>query len=74
MKTKMKVIAAILFTAIAISNTGCGKKEEVPAQACKTCKAFGAGIDGQTIQKEVCTPEEEKAFRNEHTGVEISCQ
>jgi hypothetical protein len=72
----MKKVHLLLMIAAAgsitfLSVNSCSKKSTETPATCKTCKAFG--VDG-TIQKQVCTAEEETAFRNEHAGREISCQ
>lgn len=73
MKEVKKMIAFLLFACIITASFNCGKKEEVP-QDCKTCKAYGAGVDQGTVTKQVCTSEDEAAFRSQYTGREISCQ
>jgi hypothetical protein len=74
MKKTLKIASSLLLVAAAITVSQCAKKKEEtpPPPACKTCKATG-GIDQGTIQKEVCTPEEEQAFRNANAGKTITC-
>lgn len=57
----------LLFTC----TNACQKKAEDAPPECRTCKAFG--VDGVN-QKQVCSDQEEQAFRNENRGKEISCQ
>jgi hypothetical protein len=70
-----KIHLFLLVTAagciVFLSVNSCSKKSAETPAICKTCKAFG--VDG-TVQKQVCTPEEEAAFRKDHAGREISCQ
>jgi hypothetical protein len=74
MKKIVKNVSFLLLVLISLTISQCSKKkEETPPSACKTCKALAAGPDQQTIQKEVCTPEEEQAFRNANPGKEITC-
>lgn len=72
MKRILNTICAVLLLVLAISAAACSKKAD-DQNTCKTCKALGAGPDQQTIQKEVCTPEEEQAFRNANASREITC-
>jgi hypothetical protein len=74
MKKMMKTILTMLFAMVVLSNINCGKKEVPTPKECKICKALAAGVDGQTVQQQVCSPEEETAFRNANSGREISCQ
>jgi hypothetical protein len=75
MKKIVKNVSFLLLVAVALTVSQCAKKkDEAPATAtCKTCKALAAGPDQQTIQKEVCTEAEEKAFRDANTGKTITC-
>ncbi len=57
---------------VLISIAGCSKKKDA-ATTCKVCKVQGLGIDAQIIQKEVCTPDEEQAFRNANAGKTVTC-
>lgn len=70
----MQMISAILFTTVVLSNINCAEKEEVPAQECKTCKAYASGAGQQTLEEQVCSDAEETAFRNQYTGREITCR
>lgn len=74
MKKMMKTISTLLFAMVVLSNINCEKKETPTPKECKICKAFATGPDQQTIQNQVCSPEEEATFRSENTGREISCQ
>jgi hypothetical protein len=67
-----QIIASSLFiiTIVIVANS-CSKKDAA-AGTCKTCRALG-GIDAQTISKQVCTSEEEQAFRAANAGREITC-
>lgn len=60
----------IALAALIMITVSC--KKEKGKNDCKTCMVFG--IDQQTIQKEVCSDAQEKAFRDEYAGQEISCQ
>jgi hypothetical protein len=73
MKNISKAVSSLLLIAFALTLSQCSKKKE-DTDTCKICKALAQGPDQQTIQKEVCTPEEEQSFRNAHPGREISCQ
>jgi hypothetical protein len=74
MKKTLKIGSSLLLAIIVLTVSQCAKKkDETPPPACKTCKAFGSGPDQQTIQKQVCTPEEEQAFRSANPGREITC-
>jgi hypothetical protein len=72
MKKIVKITLPVLLVVIAVTVTQCSKKKEETPPACKTCKATG-GIDQGTIQKKICTPEEEQAFRNANIGKTITC-
>lgn len=72
MKENLKIISSVLFAAVTLTVIQCTKKKD-ETNTCKICKALAQGPDQQTIQKEVCTPEEEQAFRNANPGREISC-
>jgi glutaminase len=72
MKRIVKNVSSLLLAAVALTVSQCAKKKD-DANACKTCKALAAGPDQPTIQKEVCTSEEEEAFRNANPGREITC-
>lgn len=72
MKKNSKKISSLLLIALALTMSQC-KKEKHETDTCKTCKALAAGPDQPTIQKEVCTPEEELAFRNANPAREITC-
>jgi hypothetical protein len=74
MKKILKITSPLLFFFFVILVSQCAKKKEEtpPPPACKTCKATG-GIDQGTIQKEVCSPEEEQAFRNANAGKTVTC-
>lgn len=64
-RTLLLILAVICFP-------GCSKKKDA-ANPCKVCKVQGLGIDAQTIQKQVCTPDEEQAFRNANAGKTVTC-
>ena len=72
MKKNSKKISSLLLIVLALTMSQC-KKEKDETDACKICKALAAGPDHPTIQKEVCTPEEELVFRNANPGREITC-
>ena len=74
MKKIISYATAIIFSLFIISSQACSKKkEDTQTNDCKICKAFASGPDQSTVEKEVCTPEEEQTFRSQHTGQEISC-
>lgn len=52
----------------------CGKEKTNADAGCKTCKAFGANADQQTVTEQVCGSQAETAFRNQYAGREITCQ
>ena len=65
------IIISTLFCAILLSSIiACKKKTEDVAE-CKTCKA--TSIDGMPVEKQVCTDAEEKKFRDDNPGAQITC-
>jgi hypothetical protein len=62
------LLLSSIIVAIALM-PGCKKEKE--KTGCKTCKA--SGIDRQPVEKEVCTAEEEKEFRDDNPGSEVTC-
>lgn len=73
MKRVVRTVSLLSLIIFVLTVSKCSEKGEDTNADCKICKALGVGPDQQTIQKEVCTAEEEKAFRNANAGREISC-
>ena len=72
MKKFSTMSSAFLLIMVLIYFPGCSKKADT-ATTCKVCKVQGLGIDAQVIQKQVCTPDEEQAFRNANAGKTVTC-
>lgn len=53
---------------------GCAKQKEKSDNDCKVCKAYPVDGGQDVITEKVCSESEESAFRNKHSGREISCQ
>jgi hypothetical protein len=70
MKKILKTTSSLLLIAFALTLSQCAKE----TNTCKTCRVVGLGPDQQPIEKKICTPEEEQAFKNANPGKEISCQ
>lgn len=68
----MKKFLTISFLFALMLLVNCSKKAATTT-TCKVCKVPGLGVDQQVIQKEVCTPDEEQAFRNANPGKTITC-
>ncbi len=65
---------SFIFLLLIVFLPQCKKPADAVQTDCKTCRAFNAGVDNGTVQRQVCSAAEETAFRNEFAGKEISCQ
>jgi hypothetical protein len=73
MKLLIKAATPAFFLLLVLgAGMHCTKKTDT-ASACKVCKVQGTGVDQQVIQKQVCTPDEEQAFRNANAGKTVTC-
>lgn len=69
---KMSAFTGLFLLATICVFTGCTKKKDA-AGTCRVCKVQGLGVDAQVIQKQVCSDDEEQAFRNANAGKTVTC-
>jgi hypothetical protein len=72
-KASSSIMLSVVLTVIFVFHACGKKKDEAPSTDCKTCKAIGGGADPTITQKQVCSAEEEQAFRNANAGKTITC-
>lgn len=70
MKNTIQKSTMALLLVLATIFSNCTKEDTTPT--CITCIA--TGVDEQFFEEEVCSDEEEQAFRLEHEGQNVSCQ
>ena len=69
----MKTLTNIIIACLLIMTASCSKKADEPQQ-CKTCAAR-QGPEGTTIEtKEVCTDDEEAAFKRTYVEFTVACE
>ncbi len=72
MKKLVRIAVPFVLVICFTTMNHCSKKKD-SADSCRVCKVLGGGVDQQTIQKQVCSDDEEKAFRDANAGKTVTC-